>query len=322
MSEVQLESRPLYGIGTVARLTGVKPDTLRAWERRYQLGASCKSSSGRRQYTQGDLEHLQLVSALVAGGARIGEIAGAERRTLEQLLKARGPAAMEAVPDRKPRILFVGEGLCNWLDDHQGCLMHVDAILAPCAAHQLDRRILDQVGEISGLVAHCSEPVREGDEGGEVAAIGSLAKALNTENVIVLTAAVQTQGPLLQRAGFHCEDFPPDPVKLAFHLTRQLTEQAASPGEGALGDLVQARPRLFGESELREAAATKGTLACECPGHLSELVQALAEFEEYSTSCSVKNWEDASVHACVYAYTGQARWLIEKALQLVLEHRD
>ena len=33
----QLEPRPLYGIGTVARLTGLKPDTLRVLERRYGL---------------------------------------------------------------------------------------------------------------------------------------------------------------------------------------------------------------------------------------------------------------------------------------------
>ena len=39
-----LEPRPLYGIGTVARLTGLKPDTLRVWERRYGLGASHKSA--------------------------------------------------------------------------------------------------------------------------------------------------------------------------------------------------------------------------------------------------------------------------------------
>ncbi|RCL44621.1 MAG: MerR family transcriptional regulator, partial [Halieaceae bacterium] len=38
-----LEPRPLYGIGTVARLTGLKSDTLRVWERRYGLGASHKS---------------------------------------------------------------------------------------------------------------------------------------------------------------------------------------------------------------------------------------------------------------------------------------
>ena len=48
-----LEPRPLYGIGTVARLTGLKSDTLRVWERRYGLGASYKSPTGRRQYIGG-----------------------------------------------------------------------------------------------------------------------------------------------------------------------------------------------------------------------------------------------------------------------------
>ncbi|MEK9593393.1 MAG: MerR family transcriptional regulator, partial [Luminiphilus sp.] len=77
-----LEPRPLYGIGTVARLTGLKSDTLRVWERRYGLGASYKSATGRRQYTQSDLDHLQLVSALVKQGVRIGEIAASDRKTL------------------------------------------------------------------------------------------------------------------------------------------------------------------------------------------------------------------------------------------------
>ena len=75
MQQATLEPRPLYGIGTVARLTGLKPDTLRVWERRYGLGASHKSPTGRRQYTQSDVEHLQMVSALVSSGSRIGEIA-------------------------------------------------------------------------------------------------------------------------------------------------------------------------------------------------------------------------------------------------------
>ena len=64
-----LETRPLYGIGTVARLTGLKPDTLRVWERRYGLGASHKSATGRRQYTQADLEHLPFPDDAAIGNA-------------------------------------------------------------------------------------------------------------------------------------------------------------------------------------------------------------------------------------------------------------
>ena len=55
MNEIQLQRRPLFSIGTVARLTGVKADTLRVWERRYSLGASLRSPSGRRLFTLSDL---------------------------------------------------------------------------------------------------------------------------------------------------------------------------------------------------------------------------------------------------------------------------
>ena len=45
MGSMQLQPRPLYGIGTVARLTGVKPDTLRIWENRRLGAAWCTSCS-------------------------------------------------------------------------------------------------------------------------------------------------------------------------------------------------------------------------------------------------------------------------------------
>ena len=96
-----LEPRPLYGIGTVARLTGLKPDTLRVWERRYGLGASYKSASGRRLFTQSDLEHLQLITALVEDGVRIGEIASSDRKTLELLVSNRGSRMSKAIPRSK-----------------------------------------------------------------------------------------------------------------------------------------------------------------------------------------------------------------------------
>jgi DNA-binding transcriptional MerR regulator len=98
-----LEPRPLYGIGTVARLTGLKSDTLRVWERRYGLGASYKSPTGRRQYTQSDLDHLQLVSALVGQGVRIGEIAASDRKTLEVLLEKECAASSSKAKPVPPR---------------------------------------------------------------------------------------------------------------------------------------------------------------------------------------------------------------------------
>lgn len=63
----------------------------------------------------------------------------------------------------------------------------------------------------------------------------------------------------------------------------------------------------------------RSALHCECPRHITDLLRALVAFEQYSESCSVANWQDASVHACIYAYTIQARLLMEKAFSLVME---
>ena len=52
------------------------------------------------------------------------------------------------------------------------------------------------------------------------------------------------------------------------------------------------------------------------------MIQSLAAFEQYSSQCAVENWSDAATHSCVYAYSNQARWLLERALQAILdEHR-
>ncbi len=64
----------------------------------------------------------------------------------------------------------------------------------------------------------------------------------------------------------------------------------------------------------------RSEIDCECPGHLSQLITTLNNFEDYSTQCSAENWEDAAVHSCIYAYTNQARWLMERALQAVVDH--
>ncbi|MAT94892.1 MAG: helix-turn-helix-type transcriptional regulator [Halioglobus sp.] len=319
MGAIQLQSRPLYGIGTVARLTGIKPDTLRIWERRYQLGASHKSASGRRQYTQSDLEHLQLVAALVADGARIGEIAASERRTLEMMLRARDESSPADIPAPKPRVLFVGRGLCDWLDEHQGCLVNVNAVLAPCALQEVDAELLAQLETVDAIVVECS-----GVNATRVQELEQVSDALQADSVMVLQhCSGERWRDALTAKGYQHAQFPPDPAQLAFHLARSAAEKEASVGSSNLGELMQGKPRLFSEAEISAARAIQGALTCECPRHISDLVRSLAAFEEYSSNCSVENWSDASVHACVYAYAGQARWLMEKALGHVLDaHGD
>lgn len=82
MSKIKAESartRPetaseRYPIGTIASLTGVKPITLRAWERRYGLIEPLRTDTGRRLYTRDDIDLINRVVALLDRGMRIGQV--------------------------------------------------------------------------------------------------------------------------------------------------------------------------------------------------------------------------------------------------------
>lgn len=319
MGSLTIERRPLYGIGTVARLTGIKADTLRIWERRYGLGASHKSNTGRRQYTQSDLEHLQLVSRLVTAGARIGEIASSPRKTLEIMLRRENGGNTD-LPKAKPRVAFIGQSLCSWLDEHQGCITRADALLVRRTLPDLNEELPAQadMGEIDAAVIECPSLTSSAVE-----QLDALVASLGVRNVIVVYQ-FGSEGRLkrLQEQGYKAQELPLDPAYLAYELSLWEAECSTSQGDADLGELLARKPRQFDDGELQIASQMTNSLACECPRHISNLIQALNEFEEYSSNCSAENWHEAAVHACIYAYTSQARWLMEKALSASLEGRD
>jgi DNA-binding transcriptional MerR regulator len=62
-------SRPVYSIGAVARMLGVEPATLRAWEERYGVVAPARSRGSHRLYSRDQVEHLRFVVRSMEGGS-------------------------------------------------------------------------------------------------------------------------------------------------------------------------------------------------------------------------------------------------------------
>ncbi len=62
---------PLYSLSVVLRETGLKPDVLRAWERRYQLPLPQRSAGGHRLYSEYDIETIKWLKAHQADGLSI-----------------------------------------------------------------------------------------------------------------------------------------------------------------------------------------------------------------------------------------------------------
>lgn len=69
-----IEQNALYPIREVARLTGVNPITLRAWERRYNLVEPVRTESGHRLYTQEHIDFLHETLRLMDEGVPISRV--------------------------------------------------------------------------------------------------------------------------------------------------------------------------------------------------------------------------------------------------------
>ena len=67
-SMTQTNGTPIFNLKAVVQETGLKPDTLRAWERRYGLPEPQRTASGHRLYTQRDIAILKwLIDRQVEG---------------------------------------------------------------------------------------------------------------------------------------------------------------------------------------------------------------------------------------------------------------
>src|SRR5215467_1980796 len=89
-------------IGAVARATGLSPDTLRIWQKRYGFPVPERRPSGHRTYSISDVRRLRRIAEALARGHRPGQVVPLAPARLEMLLSER--RFSEDVPDPRPAI--------------------------------------------------------------------------------------------------------------------------------------------------------------------------------------------------------------------------
>ncbi|WP_434699520.1 MerR family transcriptional regulator [Pseudomonas sp. D1-1] len=80
-ASVALKGEDLFPIREVARVTGVNPVTLRAWERRYGLIQPTRTESGHRLYSLGDIEKVRSILAWIERGVAVSKVGKILART-------------------------------------------------------------------------------------------------------------------------------------------------------------------------------------------------------------------------------------------------
>lgn len=114
----------LHSVRVVARRTGLTPDLLRAWEKRYRVVQPVRSAGGQRNYSDADIERLQLLVKVTAAGRSIGQVASLGNAELRELA-ARDRIADDSVdaPEAHDRAVE------HYLQDALGAAENFDANL-------------------------------------------------------------------------------------------------------------------------------------------------------------------------------------------------
>jgi hypothetical protein len=307
-----------YRSGAAARLAGLPVETLRVWERRYDLSDTRRSAHGQRLYSTDQVQRLKLLKQLVDQGHPIGQLAGLPTGRLRELAGADG--AVADAPGGAIRIVVIGLALARRIAASARDNLPLDVQASCSRFDQPD--CLPPASETDVLLVELPEL----DESA-VPQIAAARDATRAGAVVVLyrfcssatIRSLRAQGWLVARVPAEMGELVP--------LCRQ--------GGGGPGPPAQRRPRLmplrspepvasapdapaprrFDEESLANLTAAANRLSCECPRHLSELLLMLGSFERYSGQCASRNREDAALHADLGNAAGQARAILEAALE-------
>ncbi len=93
MNKLAQSSSGQFTIKAVAQATGLSVETLRAWERRYEVVAPSRDSSGRRTYSAADVARLRLLRTATELGHTISRLAPLSMDELAKLVADSGGQA-------------------------------------------------------------------------------------------------------------------------------------------------------------------------------------------------------------------------------------
>src|SRR5512135_303854 len=86
MDHDSIYQAPRHPIRVVAERTGLSPDVLRAWERRYGVVAPARSAAGQRLYSDADIDRFALLAKATRSGRPHGPTASLPLEELRRLV--------------------------------------------------------------------------------------------------------------------------------------------------------------------------------------------------------------------------------------------
>jgi len=314
MTTATNEANGAYRIGAVARLTGISPDTLRIWERRYDIVEPERTPKGGRLYSQQDVTRLTMIKTLVDQGHAISTVANLSVEELNRRLNMAQPANLPPPGSGQHEVCVVGQAIsvraCNTERLPEG--LELAGAYTDLGAFLEDETTCDTlVIELPFLDRNVARDLNAPD----------LRK--RAQRIIVIYAFSPSNiVSQLQRYGLQTLRAPVALEHIWQHCQLSQTRQVDwRPPEWdpkvASSDPIP--PKRFSHEQLVRLSQITTSLECECPHHMASVIEQLSAFEEYSARCEITTKQDAALHGYLHQMTGRARWLMEVALERLAE---
>ena len=292
-----------YRSGIAARLAGLSVETLRVWERRYNVSEADRSAHGQRLYTADQVRRLGLLKRVVDQGHAISTVARLQADELIALAGTTTDAARLSAPVRTMQLAVAGAALSRRLAAIRTSPSL--QIVATCA--QLDGAA-DVLAGVNADVLLIESTEMSSDA---LPLVLAAKRAAQARAVVVLyrfcdsatVRRLREHGCLVARA-------PSDMAEVAL-LCGTALAAAALPAQS----MPAPPPRRIDDQVLAALAGAATSINCECPRHLAEILSMLCSFERYSLQCAHRNASDAALHLDLHRSAGQARALVEQALE-------
>ncbi|MDJ0941098.1 MAG: MerR family transcriptional regulator [Woeseiaceae bacterium] len=309
-----------YGIGAVARLTGLTDHTIRVWERRYGAVIAERAANGRRVYALEDVEKLGLLKQLTDSGLSIGSIANSSIEELRSRAEQISEIATTPLPD-EIRVALVGDLLPSRVVAAEASLAPIKIVTAD---NNLERFAADLERQSIDVVVFETAVLDEE----VVVQLRALMEACEAERgVLVYSFGRSVDSAKLRNSNIVLARAPVSEDEVQAAVVRAYTRPSSSPARRreevpATNDWNfdgPVPPRRFTQQQLAKLGMVSTAIDCECPQHLAQLVSGLSAFEIYSANCANRNEEDAALHRYLHRTTAAARGMIESALERVAE---
>ena len=291
--EINMNTEQNYRIGLTTQITGIRPETLRAWERRYEVVKPIRTDAGDRLYTQADIDRLLLIKKLVDNGDAISAVANLNIENLEKRISS-CKTAISSVGKNDLNFILLGRTILDKKSLDSMRLNMIDVVQDPrnikSNYHCKIDFVIAEVPTVNQGTFQMIQKILKQSKASKLLCAYDFGKESD-----IATLTSQDTGTISLPLN-HSD------------ITNWCSDNFPNYMQSTSTD------RLLTDQDISNIVSAGSTINCECPSHLGDLINKLAAFEKYSSECEARNAKDAEIHDELESTAAKSRYLLEEVL--------